>query len=144
MPGLKQAAILAYQHLKNSLEPCGYAPIVGTVSLWKHNKRPTRFCLCVHDFGVKYWSKSDADHLCNSVRANFRYAVDKEGKNYCGLTLSWNYQLGYADASMPKYAPKALHKLNHQQKAYLQHSPHKHSPITHGRKGEQTGTNCNS
>ena len=38
MPGLRQAAILAYKHLKNSLEPYGYTPIPGTVGLWKHNE----------------------------------------------------------------------------------------------------------
>ena len=88
MPGLKQAAILAYQHLKNSLGPYGYNPIEGTVGLWTHDKRPTKFCLCVDDFGVKYWSKSDADHLCNAVGANFQYTTDMEGKNYCGLLIS--------------------------------------------------------
>ena len=137
MPGLKQAAILAYQHLKNSLEPYGYTPIEGTVGLWKHDKRPTKFCLCVDDFGVKYWSKSDADHLCNAITANFRYTVDKEGTNYCGLTLSWNYPMGYVDISIPKYIHKALHKLNHQQTTYPQYSPYKHSPIIYGKKGEQ-------
>ena len=33
MPGLWQAAILAYKHLKNFLEPYGYTPIPGTVGL---------------------------------------------------------------------------------------------------------------
>ena len=47
MPGLKQAAILAYQHLKNSLEPHSYALIPGTISMWQHATRPTKFCyLC--------------------------------------------------------------------------------------------------
>ena len=45
MPGLKQAEILACQNLKKSLEPHGYAPIEGTVGMWKQNKRPTKFCL---------------------------------------------------------------------------------------------------
>ena len=71
MYGLKQAAILAYQHLKNSLEPYGYYPVQVIIGMYQHNKRPTKFCLCVDDFGVKYWSKADDDHLYNSVRANF-------------------------------------------------------------------------
>ena len=88
MLGLKQAAILAYQHLKACLEPFGYEPIEGTVGLWHHKTRPTKFCLCVDDFGIKYWSKSDAEHLCNAIGKSFRYIVDYEGKNYCGLTLN--------------------------------------------------------
>ena len=32
VPRLRQAAMLAHKHLKNSLEPCGYAPIPGAVS----------------------------------------------------------------------------------------------------------------
>ena len=101
MPGLKQAAILAYRHLKNSLEPFGYEPIQGTVGLWNYRTKPTKFCLCVDDFGIKYQSKEDADHLCNAIGTNFRYTVDREGKNYCGLYLDWNYKLGYVDISMP-------------------------------------------
>ena len=38
MPSLKQVAILAYQHLKNSLELHRYAPIEGAVGLQKHDK----------------------------------------------------------------------------------------------------------
>ena len=76
MPGLKQAALLACEHLKSSLAPYGHYPILGTISLWKHKTRQTIFCLCVDDFGVKYWSKEDADHLCNAIGANFRFAID--------------------------------------------------------------------
>ena len=137
MPGLKQAAILAHRHLKNSLEPFGYEPIQGAVGSWHHKTRPAKFCLCVDDFGIKFWSKEDADHLCNSIGANFRYTVDKEGKNCCGLQLDWNYKLGYADASMPKAIPAALKKLNYQQKVFPQHSPHQHTPIICGKKGSQ-------
>ena len=52
--GLKQAAILAYDHLRNSLEPYGYYPIKGTVSVWEHETQPTKNRVFVDDFGVKY------------------------------------------------------------------------------------------
>ena len=137
MPGLKQAAILAYQHLKSCLEPFGYEPIEGTVGLWHHKTRPTKFCLCVDDFGIKYWSKSDAEHLFNAIRKNFRFTVDYEGNNYCGLTLKWNYPLGHVDTSMPKSIPEILKKLNHASPSRPQHSPHKHAPIQYGEKGSR-------
>ena len=67
MYGLKQAAILTYDHLRKSLEPYGYYPVPGTTGIWEHSTRPTKLCVCVDDFGVKYWSKEDADHFCNSL-----------------------------------------------------------------------------
>ena len=63
MYDLKQAAILVYKNLKQSLAPYGYSPIIGTVGIWGHKTRLTKFCLCVDDFGIKYFSKLDAQHL---------------------------------------------------------------------------------
>jgi hypothetical protein len=57
MYGLKQAALLAYQHLVKQLAPYGYHPCPYTTGLWEHDTRRTTFCLCVGDFGVKYFSK---------------------------------------------------------------------------------------
>ena len=66
------------------------------------------FCLCVDDYSIKYSSKYNTDYLCNAIGTNFRYIVDKEGKNYCGLTIKWNYKKGYIDISIPKYVPATL------------------------------------
>ena len=137
MSGLKQAAILAYRHLKNFLELYGYEPITGTVGMWWHKTRPTIFYLCVDDFGIKFWSKEDANHLCNAIGANFKYTVDQEGKNYCGLQIDWNYSRGYIDKSIPKSIPDTLKKLNYSPKKLPQFSPHKHTPIIYGKKGAQ-------
>ena len=87
MLGLWQAEILVHMHLKNFLEPFGYESINRTIGLWKHKTRLTKFCLCVDDFGIKYWSKEDANHLCNAIGANFCYTIDMEGKNYCSLNI---------------------------------------------------------
>ena len=70
----------------------------------------------MEDFGVKYWSKEDKDHLCNSLGKILKYTTDYEGKNYCRLTLNWNYKLGYVDISMPGYVPRALERLQHKPK----------------------------
>ena len=135
MYGLKQAAILAYDHLRNSLAPFGYKPVPGTVGLWEHDTRPTKFCVCVDDFGIKYWSKDDRDHLLNSIGHTFKYTTDLEGKNYCGLTFDWNYDLGYVDISMPNYVTKCLKRLQHVPSVSPQYSPHTHVPIAYGKKG---------
>ena len=36
--GLKKAAILEYDHLRNLLAPYGYHPIKSTVGMWEHEK----------------------------------------------------------------------------------------------------------
>ena len=67
MYGLKNAAILAYDNLKVQLAKFGYHPVEGTAGIWKHEHRRTRFCVCVDDFGVKYFTKNDAHHLLKRI-----------------------------------------------------------------------------
>ena len=43
MYGVKQAAILPYEHLNAALDPHVYTPITSTVCLWKNNTRPKTF-----------------------------------------------------------------------------------------------------
>ena len=59
MYGLKQAAVLAYKNLSKLLIKAGYFPIINSQGMWKHVTKPTTFCLCVDDFGVKYCNKND-------------------------------------------------------------------------------------
>ena len=63
MYGLKQAARLAFDNLIKLLAPDGYYPVRESPGLWKHKTRSTIFTLCVDDFGIKYASQEDADHL---------------------------------------------------------------------------------
>ena len=108
MYGLKQAALLAYNNLKESLQPHGYTPIIGTVGMWEHKTRKTKFCLCVDDFGIKYFNKDDADHLVQSIKKTYECTIDWNGNNYCGLTIDWHYADAYIDISIPKFVQKAL------------------------------------
>ena len=106
MQGLKQVTILAYNHLKSFLAPYRYIPVQGTVSIWKHKTRPTKFCLCVDDFGTTYISKSNAEYLLNAIGTKYKYTTDWDGKNYCGLAINWSYEEGYVDISMSDYVKK--------------------------------------
>ena len=137
MYGLRQAAILAYNNLKKNLAQHGYHPIVGTVGLWQHDTRPTKFCVCVDDFGVKYYTKEDAIHLMNSLRTHYKCTTDWTGKTYCGLTFDWNYDKGYVDVSMPNYVTDSLKRLGHVPPTSPQYSPHAHIPIKYGQTGQQ-------
>ena len=71
----------------------------------------TTFCLCEDDFGVKYFSLADAEHLISAVQEMFQVTVDWEGKHYCGLNILWNYREGWVEISMPTYIPKMLKKV---------------------------------
>jgi hypothetical protein len=58
----QEAALLAYQHLAAQLAPRGYHPCPNTTELWRHATLRTKFCLCVDDFGIKYFTNTDANH----------------------------------------------------------------------------------
>ena len=111
------------------------------MSLWTHTTRRTKFCLCVDDFGVKYFSKEDALHLIDALKQGYPTSVDWDGKNYCGYTFDWNYEKGYVDVSMPTYIPKMLRKFNHKKPSRPQRSPHSWSSPTYGQKRQYAKTN---
>jgi hypothetical protein len=135
MCGLKQAAILAYKHLVNQLAPHGYQhPCPCTTGLWQHDTRPTKFCLCVDDFGVKYFSTTDADHLLTSLRKHYKISVDLAGTDYCGLSIKWNYAKKYVDISMPGYVASTLERLQHPPPSRPQHAPHLWTQPAYGQK----------
>ena len=88
MYGLKQATILAYLQLVKFLAKYGYFPEKHCVGLWSHKTQRTKFCLCVDDFGVKYFSKEDANHLFQALQQHYKISTDWSGSNYCGLSLN--------------------------------------------------------
>ena len=122
--GLPQAGILANQLLRQRLRPHGYYEVPHTPGLWKHTTKPTQFTLTVDDFGVKYLSKQDADHLISALTQHYELDIDWEGKLYCGITLSWHYDQQYVDISMPAYVDKLLARFKHITPTRPQHSPH--------------------
>ena len=78
--------------------------------MWQHTTRRTTFCLCVDDFGIKYYIKEDANHLPQAIGSHYKYTTDWDGKNYCGLTFEWDYKNGYVDVSIPGYVQKNTEK----------------------------------
>ena len=136
MYGLKQAAILAYNFLVQNLSTHGYYPLPHTVGLWGHLTRRTKFCLCVDDFGIKYFKEDDANHLLDSLKHSYNVSVaDFTGASFCGLTLKWNYVNGFVDIMMPTYIKDALLRFQHPKLTQPQYSPHPHTPVQYGRKG---------
>ena len=74
--GLKQAARLAYDNLVTNLKKDGYFPDKYYPDIWSHESRPTKFCLWVDDFGVKYLTKDDANHLSTSLQKCYDITID--------------------------------------------------------------------
>ena len=134
MYGLKQAARLARDQLIKNLAPFGYFPSPQAPNIWIHSSRQTKFCLCVDDFGVKYFSEDDATHLINALQSAYTITIDKSGSNFCGLHLEWDYKNKWVDISMPKYVLKILKKLGHPSPSTQRHSPHRWVPKTYGQK----------
>ena len=135
MYGLKEAGKLAYDQLKDNLAKHGYHPTRQTPGLWAHVEKPTTFTLCVDDFGVKYYSRHDAEHLVQAVKKNYDVSTNWKGDKYCGLTIDWNYRKGYVDISMPGYVQQTLKRFKHTPKA--QHAPHKWTRPSYGCKTQQ-------
>ena len=126
--------MIAYQKLVKDLAPHGYHPCKYSLGLWYHDTLPTKFCLCVDDFGVKYFAKQDAEHLISALQtSSFIVTTDWKGKNYCGLTLDWNYDAGYVDISMPGYVQAALHKFQHKAPTRKCHAPHRWAVPVYGK-----------
>ena len=133
MYGLKQAAVLAYKNLIKKLVPFSYEPIPHTDSYWRHKQNPSKFCLCVDNFGVKYFSKTDLNHLITALQTKYKISTDFTCQNYCGLTINWNYEEGFVDISMHGYVTKVIKKFDYTPKI-PQYSPHEYFKQKYGTK----------
>ena len=86
MYGLKQAAKLARDQLVEHLKAYGYYPQQHAQNIWAHKTRRTKFCLCVDDFGIKYYSRDDAEHLISALKDAYTVTVDNTGGIFLGYT----------------------------------------------------------
>jgi len=144
MYGLKQAARLAYDDLKQHLLQYGYKPDPLATNIWSHSDRKTKFCLCVDDFGVQYFNDDDANHLIHALKKKYDITIDRSGKNFCGLHLEWDYAKGWVDISMPKYVSNTLRKLNYTPLKKNQSAPHKWSIPAYGSNRQYATPNDNA
>ena len=87
MLGLKQAGSIANDQLKAHLAHFGFAPVPITPALWKHTTKTIIFSLVVDEFGVKYISKENVDHLIQSLQILYTISIDWTGYLFCGLTI---------------------------------------------------------
>lgn len=109
---------------------------------FKHKTRGTVFSLVVDNFGIKYTSQDNANHLISALEEKNTITKDFEGKIFLGLHLDWNYSKRTVRITMPDYVKKALARFQHkfpthpQHKfpTHPQHSPHPRAKIKYGEK----------
>ena len=87
MYGLKQAARLANDKLRDHLASFGYFPDSLSPDVWNHTTRATVF-LCVDNFGFTFVNQNDVSHLTNALRTKYKVYIDYEGTNYRALKLN--------------------------------------------------------
>jgi len=124
MYGLKEAAILAYDQLKDNLAKYGYTWFKHTPVMWHHTTWTHTFTLAVNEFRIEYLLKQDSNHLLSALKDKYSIAIDWSGDSYLGLNINWQYNKGYVEISMPDYMPKALAKFKHPPPCLPQHAPH--------------------
>lgn len=134
MYGLPQAGRLANDQLISFLAPHGYRPVPLMPGLWRHDTRDIVFSLVVDDFGVRYTSRADADHLITTLESTYKVSTDWTGSHYCGLTLRWDYTARTCDISMPGYIERALLRFQNPTPTKPEHSPHPWQKPTYGAK----------
>ena len=135
MYGLPQAGRLANNQLVTFLATHGYRPALPlTPGLWRHDTRDIVFSLVVDDFGVRYTSRADADHLVATLSTSYQVSTDWTGSRYCGLILTWDYVARTCDISMPGYIERTLTRFQHPSPRLHEHSPHPWQKPTYGAK----------
>ena len=106
------------------MKPHGYHPLRSNPRIWCHGTLPDKFALLVDDFGIKYTNPDHAHHLVDTLKKYYTIPIDCGGKNYCGLTLDWNYNKKYVDVSMHGYIKKNPQKFQHPTPKQPQHASH--------------------
>lgn len=109
MYGLPQSGYLSNKHLAMHLATAGYLEDSNVPCLFTHNVSGLQFSLVVDDFGIKYYSMADLQHLIATIeRGGWKYKLDLSGSKYIGLTLNWNYVANFVELTMPAYVTKGL------------------------------------
>ena len=83
---LKQAARVAFDFLVKLMKPRGYHPLCSSPGIWCHETLPTKFALCVENFGIKFTNTAHAHHLVDTLKKYYTIFIDWGGRK-----LLWPY-----------------------------------------------------
>jgi hypothetical protein len=129
MYGLPQASKLSQTRLIKHLSENGYIQCPNTPCLFlRHRTRDIMFCLVVDDFGERFRTQADADHLIQTLEKHeYKLKVRPLGNAYLGMAIAFDRPSKTVSISMPGYVQKMLQRFRSQ---YLL-SGHRH-PKTPG------------
>ena len=91
MYGLPQSGSNSHDEIEQRLNKEGYFKSPLVPALWKHNKRPTQLVLVVNDFGIKYFTIDDLNHLKDTLKQYYDVKLNPEGKEFVKINLDWDY-----------------------------------------------------
>ena len=115
MYGLPQAGRLSQIRLIEHLARHGYTQCPNTPCLFRHATRDIMFTLVVDDFGVRYGTQADFEHLETTLRLNdYKLTIRPDGDLYLGMKISFNTDRSAVTISMPDYVTKMLTRFRPQ------------------------------
>ena len=137
VPGLPQSGLLSQQRLVTLLNSCDYFE-TDTPMLFRHATLPITFTLVVDDFGIKYDSPSDLDHLISCLSQKYELKVHRTGNlyKYLGYTIDYDRTARTLELSMPDYIPAMLERLR-PNCSRTAPSPAIYTPPSYGQKSPQ-------
>ncbi|KAL7487981.1 hypothetical protein ACHAW6_013560 [Cyclotella cf. meneghiniana] len=120
---LPQVGSLGHDLLEQRLNKQGYNQRQIIPGLWKHKNQSIMFTLVVDDFGIKYMTDKDLDHIIKMLQ---KYD-DVQPKNV-KIDLDWDYKNRCIYLSMAPYLKKALRQFRVKKPKKLQNSPYAYTP----------------
>jgi hypothetical protein len=109
MYGLPQAGRPSQIRLIEHLAHHGYRQCLNNPCLFRHRTRDVIFSLVVDDFGVRYGSQSDIDHLEKTLNLNdYKITISPDGDQYLGMNIAFNTARTAFTISIPGYVQKML------------------------------------
>ena len=133
MYGLAQAGRLAQDRLVAHLLAHGYEQSRLVPMLFRHITRPIAFTLIVDDFGIKYTTLTDVEHLFTVLRKIFIITTDMSGEAYIGLHILHDLIKHTITISIPDYVTKAITRFApHLLTTRGSRAPMRYHPVVYG------------
>jgi len=101
--------------------------------MWHHTTRPLTFTLAINDFGIKYFSQQDANHLLSALQDKYSITIDWSGvsihRTQHQLAIRKRFMLKFPCliTCLPQHAPNAWTAPVYGQKT--QYATEDHSPF---------------
>lgn len=76
--------------------------------MWRHELQPIKFTLVLDNFGVKYISEENKQHLIDALQSTYHIDINDSRDKYCSLNLIWDFFKQCVHVLMPGYVKQAL------------------------------------